>query len=374
MSRFIKFMGGGYSSPRKEVSKYNGGVNLNRKLVGDQTKPNIYSGYVGRDTYVPFGDDNLFPNTIDQMYYLSPIHASIIDFQVNRAIGGGYSLEGKDYIGISSFKRIFKINQLLKSIAIDFKMHKRIHLLLSFEDGKIVRVRRLLPSQVRYNASRDKFFVSENWEYSSRHKVYDGVPERATDGEYVYTYLDIESSPGQDIYPLDKTVSAFNWMYLDGQSSALQKTNIERSIFGGVVIKVPNEFKSEEDFNRFKNNVTSKEGEIAPVVLLTGDGMDNVPTIEQFPANENDNAFSNLDSRIDEKICQAHSINPIILGIQKSGSLGSGSDIAEAFPIWEANVLTPYRNTIIQIIEELLDISGVRADFKLKNIEVEKND
>lgn len=362
----------------KEVvtSEFNGSVNLGRKLVGDLTKPNIYRGY-SNDNFVSFGDDNLFPNTIDQMYYTSPLHASIIDFQVNSAIGGGYTLEGEttaDKLAIKKFERIFRINKLIKAIAIDYKMHKRFHLLITVEGGNIVKTRRLLPNQVRYNYSKSLFFVSENWETSMPRNPYETFTGTSLDGDFIYSYIDLDSSPGQDIYPLDKTVSSFNWIYLDGQSSSLQKDNIDMSIFGGIVIKRPSNFSSPKEFQKFKSDITDKQGRITPVLLLTADGVENLPQVESFPRQENDKAFEHLDARIDDKICQAHTINPVIMGIERPGSLGSGSDIKEAYPIWEANVLKPFKEEIEYITNDILSLYGIKSTLELNPFKLIKTD
>ena len=39
----------------------------------------------------------------------------------------------------------------------------------------------------------------------------------------ILSFIDLDSSPGSRYLPLDKTVSVFNWCYLDGQSANLQK-------------------------------------------------------------------------------------------------------------------------------------------------------
>ena len=40
--------------------------------------------------YIPFGQDNLFPETLNQLYFTSPLHGAIVDFKVNATIGAGY--------------------------------------------------------------------------------------------------------------------------------------------------------------------------------------------------------------------------------------------------------------------------------------------
>ena len=33
--------------------------------------------------YIPFGQDNMFPELLNQLYYTSPLHGAIVDFKTN---------------------------------------------------------------------------------------------------------------------------------------------------------------------------------------------------------------------------------------------------------------------------------------------------
>jgi len=341
---------------------------------GDITKPYIDSSYVNKDTYVRFGYDNLFPSIIDQMYYQSALHSSIIDFQINATIGGGWEIkgekEGKEKVEEYTFVKKLKLNKLVKSIAYDIKMHKRSHFLIyRNEEGTPIKAERVIPSKVRYNKDASIFWISDNWISSDSLVTVPAYDFLSKDKVSMFSYIDLNSSPGQDVYPLDKTVSVFNWCFLDGESSTLQKKNAQRSIFGSLVIKRPKEFDSTEEFETFKRDVSNKEGEVVPVLVFAADGKENLPDVESFPANQNDGVFKEMFIRIDEKICQAHSINPVLL-LEGTGGLGSGSDITAVYPIYEKNVIIPFRCEIEEVVNDLMDIFSITGEFKVKNFQI----
>jgi hypothetical protein len=341
---------------------------------GDITRPYVDSSYVGKDVYVRFGHDNLYPSLIDQMYYQSPLHSAIIDFQINASIGGGWTIEGekdgKEKVDEYAFVKKLKLNKLIKSISYDIKMHKRSHFLIyKNDDGVPVKAERVLPSKVRYNKDASIFWISENWISSDSIRMVPAYDFLKKDKVSMFSYIDLDSSPGQDVYPLDKTISSFNWCFLDGASSDLQKKNAQRSIFGSLVIKRPKEFDSTEEFQQFKMDVSNKEGEVVPVLVFAADGKENLPDVEAFPANQNDGVFKEMFIRIDEKICQAHSINPVLL-LEGTGGLGSGSDITAVYPIYEKNVIIPFRCEIEEVVNDLMDIFNITGEFKLKNFQI----
>jgi hypothetical protein len=91
--------------------------------------------------------------------------------------------------------------------------------------------------------------------------------------------------------------------------------------------------------------------------------------VESFPANQNDGVFKEMFIRIDEKICQAHSINPVLL-LEGTGGLGSGSDITAVYPIYEKNVIIPFRCEIEEVVNDLMDIFSITGEFKVKNFQI----
>lgn len=365
-------------STKKEDYKYQSyGSPLVKIGKGDLTKPYINSIGVGNKDFVYFGMDNRFPMLIDQMYYQSPLHSSIIDFQVNASIGGGGKITTSikktavESVDELTFLKKIKEPKLLRGIALDLKMHKRVHLKVTKMNMEVIKVERISPAKVRYNQDQSMYWISTDWMSYSDVKVYseyDFVPSEEKSVQ-IYSYIDLESSPGQEVYPLDRTVSAFNWMYLDGQSANLQKDNIQRSIFGNLVVKIPQKL-SQEEFTVLKNSIETKEGDVVPVLMLTADGVDNLPIVEAFPVNENDKAFENLDKRIDDKICQAHTINPSIMGIERPGALGSGTDIKESYPIWIKNIVKPFRKQIEEVMSDVMFLFGIKGKYELEEYDI----
>jgi len=347
---------------------------------GDITKPYINSSYTGIDTWVSFNTsasfDNMFPQIIDQMYYQSPLHKSIIDYKINSTIGGGWTIEngdetGKGKVDMLSFTKKNKIDKLVKSITRDVVMHKRAHILI-YKDalGNCIRLERVLPQKVRYNKGATKFWISDDWAYQNNIKCYPEFRYNSREEISVLSFIDLDSCPGQDVYPLPAETSCFNWCYLDGQLSNLHKENIQRSIFASIIIKRPKEFESNEEFDAFKRGIVEKEGHVSPVILLTSNGMENMPQFESFPTSNNDKLFLQTDERTDNRICAAHMIDPLLMGIRVSGKMGSGTDIKEAYNIYQKVVVMPLRLDIESIFDDIFMIFGIKGDFKLNEYNI----
>ena len=343
---------------------------------GDITKPYINAPYIGNEGYVWFGMDNLYPQLIDQMYYQSPLHASIINYKVNASIGGGFqiingAISGIDKVEEYRFLKKNKINEVLRGITYDIIMHGRTHLVIHKDDkGKPVKFERTLPQKVRTNPTHEMLYTSDDWSVSRGVKWYPNYKINSLDTCSMLSFWNFVDSPGQDIYPLVKEISCFNWCYLDGQSSTLHKKNIEKSIFPSLVIRRPKAFLSPEERDTFKKNIQNNEGEIVTAIVLAENGFDNVPTVESFPTSNNDKLFLQTDERIDGRICAAHSIDPILCGIRVTGKLGGGTDIQQAYPIFEKNVILPLRGQIEDIMNDILMVFGIKGEFVVNEFRI----
>jgi CRISPR/Cas system endoribonuclease Cas6 (RAMP superfamily) len=58
------------------------------------------------------------------------------------------------------------------------------------------------------------------------------------------------------------------------------------------------------------------------------------------------------------------------MGIRVSGKLGSGSDIKQAYVIFEKNTILPMRQIIEDIVNEILAIAKVKAELVINNYQI----
>jgi hypothetical protein len=189
------------------------------------------------------------------------------------------------------------------------------------------------------------------------------------DLESLYVY-NIESV-GQDIYPLPSYISVLNDVFLDGEISFLQKSNIQNSIWPSLAIRIPKLFASDEEREDFKKGVSDNSGAGGgKIIFLQGQGMENTPELISVSTNQNDKLFDSTIENIFNKICFAHGINPSIMGIKVAGSLGNSEELQMSYSIFEKNVIMPLREELTEIFDELLDIAGVKNSIEINDFQI----
>ncbi len=324
---------------------------------------------------VRFGGDNLYPQMLWQLYYSSPLHAACVNFKLNAMVGGGYTwtipaANGKDSVNLLFFEKQNKFKKLIRSITKDYIIHNRVTILIKRDDnGKFVSMKRLDPSTIRQAFDNKTFEYSEDWMHQYNRKTYNLYSPTTKDKESLFFWQEETSCPP---YALPTYTSILDWLAVDGEQSYLQKQNIINSIFPSIILRTPFEFTSEDEAQSFHRSIKLKAGSkgAGSVMVLSGNGMDNVPEVVQINPNTNDELFKDTDKILSDKICQAHMINPSIMGIKVAGQLGNAQEISTSYAIWEKNVVMPGRSELEEIFDELLQITGIQNTITFNNYQL----
>ena len=318
--------------------------------------------------YVPFGEDNLYPQYLNQMYYTSPLHSAIVNYKVNAVCGGGYellvdALTAKDKVDSYAAEKRIGIRKNIKPVLMDLIVHGRVYFIIQIKNGKAIKYKRIGAEKVRVSKCKTMYLVNDNWQYVTKIDKYEPYHPECKDGVYIYTYEN--ESLGQDIYSLPSYTSALNWVFLDGEMSYLHKSNIQNSVFPSFAMMFPKKPQGREEMELIKETVNKLKGaeNAGKAVAFFANTPEQLPKIEAIPTNNNDQLFIQTDGRIDEKICQAHEIDPLIMGIRVSGKLGSGMELQQSYQTFEKNVIIPLREELEWIFNDLLEISGAKSQF-----------
>ena len=326
--------------------------------------------------WIPFGDSNLFPSVLNQLVYSSPLHGSIVDYKTNAVVGGGIELKTttttpQELLELYTFEKKSRLKKTVRITTEQLIVHNRVYFKLYFDEKmKLTRMENVSPDKVRRGRDPQSYFVCDDW--SSRIDV---MPIKryhptCTDRCQLFVY-EVECL-GQEWYPLPKYTSALNFAYLSGELSYFAKSNIQNSVFPSFAMMFPKRPQSEEEKNVLRNTIDKMKGaaNAGKAVAFFANSQDQLPKIESIPTNQNDKLFQEASGLNTEQICFAHTIDPILMGVRTTGSLGSGSDIKQAYVIFEKNVVMPLREQVVDIFNDILRIAKINADFTINNFQI----
>lgn len=352
-----------FSTPFLKV----GGANLTLPYVNGRNQTN---------GYIPFGQDNLFPELLNQIFYSSPLHGSIVGYKVNAAVGGGFNivadrLTPQDKLELYTLERKLNIKKVVPAVTQQLILHNRVYFKLCFDDKmKLTKIVNLSPEKLRINLDRKRYYICDDW--SSRIGVQEIRRYTPTSRDYEQLFVYEVECIGQDFYPLPQYTSALNFAFLSGELSYFAKSNIQNSVFPSFAMMFPKRPQSEEEKNMIRSTIDRLKGaaNAGKAVAFFANSQDQLPKIESLPTNGNDSLFQEASQLNTEQICFSHTIDPILMGIRTTGSLGNGSDIKQAYIIFEKNVVMPLREMVSDIFNELLFIAKIDADFTINNYQI----
>jgi hypothetical protein len=342
---------------------------------GNLTLPYV-NGRYSTNMWVRFGADNLYPEMLNQMYFSSPLHGAIVDYKTNAVIGGGFALATDklttpEKLELYMFERKIKIKQTVKAVTRQLIVHNRIYFKLCFDSTKkLVKIENVSPEKVRISKFKDMYYICDDW--STNIDIREIKPYHITCSDYEQLYCYKIKSLGQDYYSLPQYTSALNFAFLSGELSYFAKSNIQNSVFPSFAMMFPKRPQSEEEKHMIKETIDRLKGaaNAGKAVAFFANSQDQLPSIEALPNNGNDKLFQEASQLNTEQICFAHTIDPILMGVRTTGSLGGGADIKQAYVIFEKNVVMELRACVQHIFNELLTIAKIPAEFTINNFQI----
>ena len=307
---------------------------------------------------------------------MSPLHGAIVDFKVNATIGAGYELKTDkltpdEKLALYTWEKKMRLSKSVKAITKQLVMHHRVYFKLYFDDkGKVKTIENVSPEKVRINAKKDRYFLCDDW--SSRIDVEEVKPFHPLNTDRCQLWAYELPSIGQDFYPLPQYSSALNFAFLSGELSYFAKSNIQNSIFPSFAMMFPKRPQSEEEKKVLRDTIDRMKGahNAGKGVAFFANSQDQLPKIESIPTNQNDKLFQEASALNTEQICFAHTIDPILMGVRTTGSLGGGADIKQAYVIFEKNVVIPLREQVTEVFQELINVCRLNAVFTVKNFQI----
>jgi hypothetical protein len=305
--------------------------------------------------YIPFGQDNLFPEMLNQVYFTSPLHGAIVDFKVNATIGAGYDLKvqtltADEKLALYTWEKKMKLSKSVREVTKHLVLHNRVYFKLYFDEKhQVKRIENVSPEKVRINRAKDCYFLCDDW--ASRIDVIPVTKYHPLNSDKCQLYAYEIKAIGQDYYPLPTYSSALNFAFLSGELSYFAKSNIQNSIFPAFAMMFPKRPQSEEEKKVLRDTIDRMKGaqNAGKGVAFFANSADQLPKIESIPTNQNDKLFQEASGLNTEQICFAHTIDPILMGVRTTGALGGGADIKQAYVIFEKNVVIPLREMVEEV-------------------------
>lgn len=348
----------------------------------DLSKPFVNLGTYSGKRYEFFDNDNLYPNRLEQYYYLSPIHANCIDFTVSCIAGGGYELENRDTLSgverlsVETFERMNNLKRVINQITLNYVLGEQFFVEVNLND-KIPTIKCLDNGGVRINYEKNVATICENWLLKQNRTyelpIYQNGMNLNTTKHFIYMFQNLK--PGMKTYPLPAYNSVLNDIQNDASIAFFRLNALNNGVFPGALLSVPYEMTNDL-IEAFQDMVSSQKGVTGfnKWYTVSGEGRENLPTLTPLNIAQNiDNLFTVSEESIKRRIQIAHRIPQALFGDATSGSLGNNQQILTELTTYSVLVANPRREDLNWEFNRMMNLVLPGYNFIIFGAKIEES-
>ena len=354
---------------------------FNTDFVPDLTVPEIFK--VRGKNWVSFGQDNLYPQYITELYNKSAINrTSLISKQLN-VVGEGLETIDEQYNYVLNRANDMEgWNDVFDKCALDYEIFGGFALnVIWTRDGERIHSFYHIPFQdVRsgdYDIAEDKvthYYYSSDWKNFRKHKpvAYPTFDPNTADehpNQILYYY---DYQPGSKYYPLPSYSGSCSDIEIDVQVSTLHLSNLENGLNPSLWINfrngIPDPDMQQQLYQEIASNFSGVEA-TGRFFATFSDSAETSPEITPIES-ANDEYYVNLENRITTRILTGHRItSPLLLGLYHEGGGGLGSnkdEILTAHMHFTRTVIQPDQKAMLKPFNRLMHYHGYNTALKIQ--------
>ena len=303
--------------------------------------------------YTTFGEDNLYPQKLIDLYNKSPKHNAIVNQKSSYIAGDAFEIISNDTLNkAKAFDKLRNINafedyeSFNTKISQDFELFDGYYIEVIWNRAKteIAELYHLPFQNVRLG--KDCAYYSEDWS-NSREAVIEYPMFNPTTRENKQIYAFKMYRAGQGKYPLPSYIGALKYIEIDVEIGNYYLSNIKNGFFAQTVIQMFKGQPTPEEMRiakrRFKKNYQGAEAEESGGLIIMYNEQNEKPAeITNLQPSDFDKQFQQLNDQVQEEIFVGHRVsNPVIFGIATPGALGQRNEIIEGYELFQTSYIEP---------------------------------
>jgi len=308
-----------------------------------------------RSGWIDYGQNNLFPQHLINLYQNSPIHNALVN-------SISYMIEGK---GTGTI-----LDNALQGIAFDLKLQGAFvaEVIWSMDFTRVVQINHLPFENCRlaYDKEEDDItgiFYSKDWA-NTRSKR--GKPEfipafnpsiaQEQPRQVIYAH---GMSAGSVYYPKPDYFGALNYVELSYQMGLYHVNNILNGLFPSFIINFLNGIPQKEEREAIRREWETRLSGAANAgkfLMTFNEDPTRAPQIQDFPLSDADKQYQFLSEETAKQIMVGHRVvSPLIHGIRDTTGFGSNKDeMLVGLEIFNSQVIRPYQRIIEEVFTPIL--------------------
>ena len=343
-----------------------------------------------KNDWVSFGEDNLYPNYLLELFLGSAINGALIKSIGAMIYGEGLSATNVDE-NTDTKESFLRLNELLhnsdddvlKDLAMDLKLFGGcyVNVIWSRDRSKIAKMHHIPAQYIRsgkmVDGEIDTYYYSANWAKSKKGE-YKPRPYKAfntkdrTQASQILMIRDKNPALFYGFAP--DYVAATDWIQMELEIAQFHLSNITSGMTPSMHVGFSNGIPTEEErrtIERQLNQKFSGSGNAGKILITFNDGKETQPIIEPIQMNDAQSAWEGMSKQAVSQILAGHRVtSPILFGIRaEGGGLGNNADeLRDAYSLFNNTVVIPFQNILLKGLDKIFAVNNINLDLYFKTL------
>ena len=331
--------------------------------------------------WVTYGDDNLFPQYLIDLYKSSATHNALCTSIAYMIFGDGVQADTLDArLKIEEWG----LQDEVRKACLDLKIQGgfALEVVYSIDRTTISKVRHcpfenIRSAEVDEDEKVNYFYYSKDWADKREEPQLVRAFDPSDAVEHPVQILFVKPfSPGSYYYPKPDYIGSIDYIELDKEIGKYHINNIKNGLAPSFTIHFKNGVPAQEERRRIRNDIERQLAgatNAGKFIVTYSDSPDRKPDFEPFPLSDADKQYQFLSEEVVAKIMVGHRVtSPMMFGVMAPGKLGGGLELKTAEEIFSSEVIEPYQMIVTEALESIFNAAGASGTITLYKPEAEE--
>lgn len=327
--------------------------------------------------WVSYGDDNLFPQYLIDLYKSSATHNALCTSIAYMIFGDGVqadTLEARLKI------EEWGLQDEVRKACLDLKIQGgfALEVVYSIDRTTISKVRHcpfenVRTAEVDEDEKIDFLYYSKDWsdkrEEPQLVKTFD--PEQSVEHPVQILYVK-PFSPGSYYYPKPDYIGSIDYIELDKEIGKYHINNIKNGLAPSFTIHFKNGVPAQEERRRIRNDIERQLAgatNAGKFIVTYSDSPDRKPDFEPFPLSDADKQYQFLSTEVSDKIMVGHRVvSSAMFGVKTAGQLGNTQELEIASELFDRQVIKPYQRIVKDALTSIFTAAGTPTVVSVEEV------
>jgi hypothetical protein len=340
-----------------------------------------YAEKPSNEGYVQYGDDNLFPQYLIDLYKSSATHNALCTSIAYMIYGDGVqadTLEARLKI------EEWGLQDEVRKACLDLKIQGgfALEVVYSIDRTTVAKVRHcpfenIRSAEVDNDENVNFYYYSKDWSDNQIEPELVRAFDPEDSLEYPVQILYVKPfSPGSYYYPKPDYIGSIDYIELDKEIGKYHINNIKNGLAPSFSIHFKNGVPAQEERHKIRNDIERQLAgatNAGKFIVTYSDSPERKPDFEPFPLSDAHNQYQFLSEEVVAKIMVGHRVtSPMMFGVMAPGKLGGGMELKTAEEIFSEDVITPYQQVVTEALSSVFNAAGTPAIVTLYKPEAEE--